>query len=324
VSYDLSVVICTWNRVHDLTTCLQALIDDLAGRDDTEVVIVDNNCTDGTTTVVRSLIESVPHFRLMSEETPGLARARNAGLAQTTGRVVAFLDDDAVVRTGWSDAVHRTFLDDSVDALGGLIVLRWPDGERPTWLPHRYDSYFTCLDLGPEPMQMPAGTYPFGANMAIARKSLQRGGFEESLGRKANSLLSSEEAHLFALIRGQNGLIMYEPRAAVDHIVPPSRVSRRWVVRRLYAQGTSDAIRARTGTRVGPHSKREAIIGLSLEARRTVAWSARVLIRARPHAEQQVVLHAGRLAYLCAWTRQNLLSQRRTASDQDAHNGSGE
>ena len=46
---------------------------------------------------------------LVEEPTPGLSRARNAGLAEATGSIVAFVDDDVVVDDHWLDALRQTF-----------------------------------------------------------------------------------------------------------------------------------------------------------------------------------------------------------------------
>ena len=54
-----------------------------------EVVVVDNNCTDGTAQVARSL-----GARVVAERTPGYGAAYKAGLAAATGDVIVTLDGD--------------------------------------------------------------------------------------------------------------------------------------------------------------------------------------------------------------------------------------
>lgn len=302
MSAELSIVICTWNRADDLQECLRALHHDLVAREDVEVLIVDNNCTDGTPERVQWFLRASERFRLTTEPRAGLARARNRGIRETTGRVIAFLDDDAVVRPGWTRAVMDAFDTECVDAVGGRIELRWPDGVRPHWLPQQYESYYTCLDLGDDECDMPGDSYPFGANMAVARRAIGEDAFAEDLGRRGASLISSEEAALFASLRKRGGRIVYEPDAVVDHIVPRSRVSRRWVLRRLLAQGTSDAILTGAGNGAGPATLRRCASDMVREARRALAWLARGAVGRRPDSWHKILYHGGRLAYLCAWS----------------------
>jgi hypothetical protein len=71
----------------------------------------------------------------------------------------------------------------------------------------------------------------------------QIGGFDEALGRRGRSLVSSEEADLFARVWSVGGSIAYEPAALVLHAVTSDRLHKRWVLRRGWAQGRSNARR---------------------------------------------------------------------------------
>src|SRR5690348_12347934 len=86
-----SVVICTRDRPRYLERCLNAL-----GALDYpcfEIVVVDNAPSDGRT---RDLAQR-RQARYVVEPTPGLSRARNRGALESTGEIVAYLDDDAIV-----------------------------------------------------------------------------------------------------------------------------------------------------------------------------------------------------------------------------------
>jgi dolichol-phosphate hexosyltransferase len=80
----LSVVIPCYNEengVREVIGRMPAAID--------EIVVVDNNCTDGTAQVARSL-----GARIVAEKRPGYGAAYKAGLAAATGDVVITLDGD--------------------------------------------------------------------------------------------------------------------------------------------------------------------------------------------------------------------------------------
>lgn len=87
----LSIVIPTFRRPGDLARLLQAL--EGQGAEDAEVVVVDNSPEGGAVVT--------PGTRLIHEPRPGVAHARNAGVAAARGRFVLFIDDDERPGPGW-------------------------------------------------------------------------------------------------------------------------------------------------------------------------------------------------------------------------------
>lgn len=86
----VSVVIPTFNRA----SFLQCAIDSVLSQtfDNFELVIVDDGSTDGTKTLVESYCD--PRIRFLSTNNQGPARARNIGIENAKGDLVAFLDSD--------------------------------------------------------------------------------------------------------------------------------------------------------------------------------------------------------------------------------------
>jgi glycosyltransferase involved in cell wall biosynthesis len=112
-SYDVSVVIPTFNRLEVLAEVLQAL-EFQQGAPPFEVVVVDDGSSDGTSTWLRSRTFHLP-LRVLTQENRGPAAARNTGVAVAQGQWVAFLGDDTVPSPGWLAAhreAHRRHNDD--------------------------------------------------------------------------------------------------------------------------------------------------------------------------------------------------------------------
>lgn len=59
-----------------------------------EHIIIDDGSTDDTASIAEALRTEFPRLRVIRQENGGAARARNAGIAEATGRFVAFLDSD--------------------------------------------------------------------------------------------------------------------------------------------------------------------------------------------------------------------------------------
>ena len=114
----LTVAICTRNRPEELLAALQSLERQEYPAD--EVLVVDNGCQ----REVRDLVDSMfPQARYIAERLPGLDFARNRALAEATGEVIAFLDDDAEVDPFWVRSILECFATfPEAGAVTGLIL----------------------------------------------------------------------------------------------------------------------------------------------------------------------------------------------------------
>jgi glycosyltransferase involved in cell wall biosynthesis len=236
-----SVIVCTHNRAALLTRCVERVAAQTRERPDVEIVVVDNASTDGTAIVARELQRRVEGLRCSYEPMLGLSRARNHAMQVADGELLLFIDDDAIVHDGWLDAMLAAYADTEVSAVAGKIQLD-SVARRPWWFVPEVDHLFSAFDLGERPRLLVAGECPFGANMSVRHDAaLQAGGFPEDLGRVGAGLLSYEETAFFANMMRRGMAIAYEPRAVVTHALPSERLTIRYLVRRSYAQGRSEA-----------------------------------------------------------------------------------
>ena len=94
--HDLAVIIVSTNEASWLTPCLSSVYEH-AGEIDLDVVVVDNESTDGT----RELIErDFPEVRVVPSANRGFSHANNRGAMSTDSRYVLFLNPDTEVVTG--------------------------------------------------------------------------------------------------------------------------------------------------------------------------------------------------------------------------------
>ena len=95
---DVSVVIPTFNRAAGLPALIERLLQQDAGGLRYEVLVVDNNSTDATPTVVQDLIarDTTGRLRYAREPRQGVSHARNTGVERTAAPLIFFLDDDGV------------------------------------------------------------------------------------------------------------------------------------------------------------------------------------------------------------------------------------
>ncbi len=113
----LSVVVPMYQVEAYLEECLDSVI---AQRyDNLEVVLVDDGSTDGTFEIARRYVERDPRFRMVRQPNAGLGAARNTGLAECTGDLVAFVDSDDSLPAGAYRKMVRTLVESGSDFVVG-------------------------------------------------------------------------------------------------------------------------------------------------------------------------------------------------------------
>ena len=97
----LTVVLPTFDRAGPLRRAIAALQRQSLDHSLYEVVVVDNNCTDGTAELLERLNDG--RVRALRESRQGLSFARNAGIAAARGDIIAFTDDDVETAPDWAE-----------------------------------------------------------------------------------------------------------------------------------------------------------------------------------------------------------------------------
>jgi glycosyltransferase involved in cell wall biosynthesis len=211
----LTSLICTRNRCASLAATLESVTLAAAAVRETgvqiEVMVVDNGSTDGTSALIAQWSQDQP-FRvsLVEEPRPGLARARNSGLAHCTGPIIAMTDDDCIVHADYFVRLIAAFAKAQGPAIiGGRILLG-----NPADLP-------VTVKLEDHPMVAPPGEFPggfvMGANLAFGADVLAAvGPFDERFGAGAPFVAAEDTDFLFRA-SGLGIQLLYDPLIVVDH-----------------------------------------------------------------------------------------------------------
>jgi glycosyltransferase involved in cell wall biosynthesis len=249
----ISAIICTHNR----DTYLGAAIDSLLAQEFAagfEVVVVDNNSSDRTSEVVKQRL-SDPRLKYVFEPVLGLSVARNTGAKESTGEIIAYLDDDAVACDRWLQILYSAYENNSKIAIaGGKVTLLWPQGiQQPRWLSPGLAANLGAYDLGDTIVYIEQpGLTPRGLNYSIRRSFLNEiGGFDPHLGRVGKNLLSNEELQMTELALQRGWQVAYLPDALVAHNVAPERLNRSWFLNRGWWQGISECYREQLAGKAG-------------------------------------------------------------------------
>ena len=119
----ISVVVCAYNAADTLEDNLTSL--DNLTYPDYEVILVNDGSRDATGEIARRH----PRVRLIEVPNAGLSAARNVGLAEATGDIVAYTDADTRVDRDWLTFLVQPFLTSDVVGSGGPNVV--PNDDPP-------------------------------------------------------------------------------------------------------------------------------------------------------------------------------------------------
>ena len=88
----ISVIVPVWNGEATLLACVESIL--TQSLRDMEIILVDDGSTDGTWALMESLREKDERIRILRQENGGVSEARNAGIEQSRGTYIRFVDAD--------------------------------------------------------------------------------------------------------------------------------------------------------------------------------------------------------------------------------------
>jgi GT2 family glycosyltransferase len=179
---------------------------------------------------------------LDNPRTGGASGARNTGIAQAKGSIIAFVDDDARPEPDWIEQLLAAYDDEQVLAVGGVAQPVWPE-RRPDHLPPELDWIVGCTYRG-QPTERADVRNLWGCNMSVRAEVFAKiGTFDEKVGRIGLIPLGTEETEFCIRItqRLPGSRVVFEPKALVHHRVTEARTTWAYLRSRSHAEGVSKA-----------------------------------------------------------------------------------
>jgi glycosyltransferase involved in cell wall biosynthesis len=145
-----------------------------------EVIIVDNNSTDGSA----QMVAGYPRVRLLHEPVQGDYAARNRGIREARGDVFAFTDSDTAPRPDWLRAIVAHLDEDGAQLLVGRN--EFPGDSRTLQLLEAYEAEKGEFVFG---SSIPQIYFGYTCNMAVRRSLIERLGPFPAIYRNADVAL---------------------------------------------------------------------------------------------------------------------------------------
>ena len=230
--------------------CAESVVQNASNGRGNELVIVQNG---ELVLALKDALEnlSTPSFevRFVHEPTPSLLAGRHRGVQESKTPLIVFVDDDIEVGREWLDAILSAFEDESVALVTGPSTPKY-EIEPPPWLDSFcYDDdgmqscpFLSLVDGGTSARQIRPDMV-WGLNFAIRRSVLLRcGGFHpDGVPWEKRRFRGDGESGLALKIQAAGLRAVYEPKAAVRHIVPADRLTLEYFRKRAFLQGISNS-----------------------------------------------------------------------------------
>ena len=111
----ISLVIPAFNEENRIRACLESIIKNSDNKN-LEIIVVDNGSTDKTFDIAKSF----PEIKVIKENQKGVMHARQRGVNESTGDIIAFIDAENLITQNWFKIVIEEFeKDPSLVCLSG-------------------------------------------------------------------------------------------------------------------------------------------------------------------------------------------------------------
>lgn len=116
----ISIIVPFYNSEKYINDCVESLLTQKFPSDDYEIIFIDNNSTDSSSDIVKCC----PRIKLVLEMKHGAYPARNRGIREAAGRIIAFTDPDCTAFPDWLAEIETAMADPAVSVVLGRNLLR--------------------------------------------------------------------------------------------------------------------------------------------------------------------------------------------------------
>jgi glycosyltransferase involved in cell wall biosynthesis len=246
----VSIIIPTKDRSSDLKDVLTSLQLALVPDFSYEILVIDNASTDDTKQTVLDFLKKLP-IRYIFEPKLGLHNARNRGLKESDGDILAYIDDDILISKNWLCSIPLSFsLPDVVMATGNCFPLF--DDSAPDWLVKFWNrrslireqaNYFfwplSIIRFSHQECTRISPSLVWGCNFLIKKQFLldAKGFHPDALPSNLKFYRGDGESYLGRIAESMGLSALYNSELSIFHKVHKSRLTESYFAQRGYNEG---------------------------------------------------------------------------------------
>ena len=181
---------------------------------------------------------NIPNLKvLFNDGEPGLSAARNVGIKEANGDIIAFVDDDVILYPDWAEKMVKAYYDDSIIGATGPAFPLWEE-DSMAWFPQEFYWIISCTAWDTED-HVKEVRNAWGMNMSFKREAFEKAGvFSNEFGFHKGPMAEDNEFSM--RIKERTGKkIFYFPNIKLWHRVHKYRLSQKFIKERSYWIGYS-------------------------------------------------------------------------------------
>ena len=195
----LSVIVPVFNGEKLVAACIESLLSQTYDNGLLEIFVVDNGSTDHTREIVQKY-----NVQYLYVKNGNAYTARNLGLSEANGEIIAFIDADCIADPHWIEHAVRTIESKNFDLVGGRIA--------PKFTSTRSPSEWACAaTYCRHDISIPQRNVAFGGNLFVLKKVIEVVGNFDDSGNSGGDVAFTKLAALRGFKLG------YAPDAVVSH-----------------------------------------------------------------------------------------------------------
>ncbi|MCX2492575.1 glycosyltransferase [Pedobacter sp. PF22-3] len=237
----ISVVIPTYNRAKFIGLTLESFAKQDYPEDFFEIIVINNNSTDNTVSVVNKMICKYPLIRYFEEPRQGVHFARNSAIKYAKGDILYYTDDDMIADRNLLKIITSTFdLDPKIAAVSGRVLPKW-ETDPPPWIKKYCSNGLLSLNFDETPINISNELIAiYSCSQAMLKSAfLQSGGFnpENTMG----DWIGDGETGLALKLLDLGYKLAYNGNAIIYHVIPKSRTTQSYLNKRYANQANCDS-----------------------------------------------------------------------------------
>ena len=238
----LTVAICTFNGAKRLPKLIDSLIH-LECPIPFEILIVNNNSSDNTQSLIDKLSIEVPiPLRSVIEKEQGIPFARNRAIEESINSTyLLFIDDDELPYKTTLTAAVETLEKTKALCVGGKISINFTPYNQPRWLTPDLLPFYGQIDYGSKEFEIIDQSTPIWSgivayNLELFRKNTDLR-FDISYNRKRKGIGGGSDSIIFRELLKRKIKMFYAPSMAVEHFIDQEKISRSYFIKLHFLAG---------------------------------------------------------------------------------------
>ncbi len=208
---NISIIVPVLNAERYIDLCIKSLINQNYPKGRYEIIIVDNGSVDDTVNILNRYYEYCRNIKILYESNKGSYSARNTGIKNSKGDIIAFTDSDCIVSENWIRELSKGFISDNIGCVVGAVHSYQDNTHQSDTLVEKFSKN---KDIMSQERTLNSNFLPYGetANVAFRKNVLYHIGYFDEIFKSGGDADIAWRMQLQTTYK-----LVYCPESIVEH-----------------------------------------------------------------------------------------------------------